>query len=92
MRDLLELLDDALESNHRILIFSQFVSMLKLIKKKLLKRQIEHLYIDGKTTNRIQLTGDFNNGTTPVFLISLRAGGVGLNLTGADTVILFDPW
>lgn len=92
MTALLELLDDALESNHRILIFSQFVSMLKLIKKELLKRQIEHLYIDGKTTNRIQLTDDFNNGTTPVFLISLRAGGVGLNLTGADTVILFDPW
>ena len=92
MTALLELLDEALESNHRILIFSQFVSMLKLVKKELIKRNVDHLYIDGKTANRIQLTDDFNNGVVPVFLISLRAGGVGLNLTGADTVILFDPW
>ena len=92
MTALLELVDEAIDSKHRILIFSQFVSMLKLIKKELEDRKIEYLYIDGKTSNRIELTDQFNKGTTPIFLISLRAGGIGLNLTGADTVILFDPW
>ncbi|MGL4677056.1 MAG: DEAD/DEAH box helicase [Brevinema sp.] len=92
MTALLELLDEALESNHRVLIFSQFISMLKIIQQALKKRHIDFLYIDGKTQNRIQLTDEFNNSTTPIFLISLRAGGIGLNLTGADTVILFDPW
>ncbi|MGL5956563.1 MAG: DEAD/DEAH box helicase [Brevinema sp.] len=92
MTALLELLDEALESNHRVLIFSQFISMLKIIQQVLKKRHIDFLYIDGKTNNRIQLTEEFNNSTIPIFLISLRAGGIGLNLTGADTVILFDPW
>ncbi|MGL4394195.1 MAG: DEAD/DEAH box helicase [Brevinema sp.] len=89
---LLEILDEAFSSGHRVLIFSQFVSMLSIIKKELQKQDIEYLYIDGKTPNRVELCDTFNNGTTPVFLISLKAGGVGLNLTGADTVILFDPW
>ncbi len=92
MAVLVELLQESLESNHRVLIFSQFVSMLSIIQKELKKQKIEYLYIDGKTQNRIQLTDDFNNSEVPVFLISLRAGGIGLNLTGADTVILFDPW
>lgn len=92
MTALLELIDEAVSSNHRVLVFSQFVSMLAIIKKELEKREFEYLYIDGKTTDRIELTEQFNNGTVPIFLISLRAGGIGLNLTGADTVILFDPW
>ncbi|MGL4388009.1 MAG: DEAD/DEAH box helicase [Brevinema sp.] len=89
---LLELLDEAFSSGHRVLIFSQFVSMLSILKKELVKENVEFLYIDGKTPNRVELCDVFNNGTAPVFLISLKAGGVGLNLTGADTVILFDPW
>lgn len=92
MTALFELLDDALENNHRVLIFSQFVSMLQIIQQALETKNIKYLYIDGKTQNRTQLTEEFNNSNVPIFLISLRAGGIGLNLTGADTVILFDPW
>lgn len=92
MAALKELLDEAFDSGHRVLIFSQFVSMLQLIKKELEKDKISYLYIDGKTTNRVELADSFNQGEMPVFLISLKAGGVGLNLMGADTVILFDPW
>jgi len=89
---LFELLHEAFDSQHRVLVFSQFVSMLALIKKELDKQDIPYHYIDGKTQNRVQLSEEFNQGTIPVFLISLKAGGIGLNLTGADTVILFDPW
>ncbi|MGL4560896.1 MAG: DEAD/DEAH box helicase [Brevinema sp.] len=87
-----ELLQEAFDSGHRVLIFSQFVSMLSIIKQELIKKNMEFLYIDGKTDNRVDLCNQFNTGTTPLFLISLKAGGIGLNLTGADTVILFDPW
>lgn len=92
MAALKELLDEAFDSGHRVLIFSQFVSMLKLIKKELEKDKISYLYIDGKTADRVELADSFNQGEIPVFLISLKAGGVGLNLMGADTVVLFDPW
>ncbi|MGL4366894.1 MAG: SNF2-related protein [Brevinemataceae bacterium] len=92
MRILLELLEDALASGHRVLIFSQFVSMLGLIKNELIKHNKEFLYIDGTVKNRVDLTEEYNTGNIPIFLISLKAGGVGLNLIGADTVILFDPW
>ncbi|MGL5255308.1 MAG: DEAD/DEAH box helicase [Brevinema sp.] len=87
-----ELLDEAFDSNHRVLIFSQFVSMLGIIRKELEKQSIPFFYIDGKTASRVDLANEFNKSDVPVFLISLKAGGVGLNLTGADTVILFDPW
>jgi SNF2 family DNA or RNA helicase len=63
-----------------------------LLKEKLTADDIEFCYLDGSTTNRGAVVEQFQNGTTPVFLISLKAGGVGLNLTGADTVIHFDPW
>ncbi|SFB71482.1 Superfamily II DNA or RNA helicase, SNF2 family [Brevinema andersonii] len=92
MSALKELLDEAFDSGHRVLIFSQFVSMLQLIKKELEKEQISYLYIDGKTAHRVELADSFNQAEIPVFLISLKAGGVGLNLMGADTVVLFDPW
>jgi len=76
-----------------VLVFSQFVSMLALLKEKLAANEMEFCYLDGSTTNRGAVVEQFQaNEKIPVFLISLKAGGVGLNLTGADTVIHFDPW
>lgn len=91
---LLEILDDALSSSHRVVIFSQFTSMLKIIQNNLNRLDIPHLYLDGSLTSqrRIELVNEFNAGKTNVFLISLKAGGTGLNLTTADTVIHYDPW
>lgn len=90
---LLELLEDCRSGGHRVLLFSQFTEMLKLIEKAL-PEGIKYLYLDGsvKTEKRMELVDKFNNGTGDLFLISLKAGGSGLNLTGADTVIHFDPW
>ncbi len=87
-----ELLEEAIDGGHRVLIFSQFVKMLALLKEKLTAEDIEYCYLDGSTTNRGAVVEQFQNSAIPVFLISLKAGGVGLNLTGADTVIHFDPW
>lgn len=89
-----EILKDAIESGHRILLFSQFTSMLKIIKDMLYRNSIDYLYLDGSTpmVQRGELVNNFNAGTGQVFLISLKAGGTGLNLTGADMVIHFDPW
>ncbi len=88
-----ELLEEAIDGGHRVLVFSQFVSMLALLKEKLTADKMEFCYLDGATTNRGAVVEKFQaNDKLPVFLISLKAGGVGLNLTGADTVIHFDPW
>jgi hypothetical protein len=87
-----ELLEEVIDGGHRVLVFSQFVSMLTLLKERLTEEQIEFCYLDGSTTNRGAVVEQFQKSTIPVFLISLKAGGVGLNLTGADTVIHFDPW
>jgi SNF2 family DNA or RNA helicase len=87
-----ELLEEVIDGGHRALVFSQFVSMLHLLRDKLQAENVEYCYLDGSTTNRGEIVQRFQTGTTPVFLISLKAGGVGLNLTGADTVIHFDPW
>ena len=88
-----ELLEEAIDGGHRLLVFSQFVTMLTLIKERLTQEEIEFCYLDGSTTDRAAVVEEFQtNGAIPVFLISLKAGGVGLNLTGADTVIHFDPW
>jgi len=88
-----ELLEEAIDGGHRVLVFSQFVSMLTLLKERLEAEEIEYCYLDGSTTNRAAVVEQFQkNDSIPVFLISLKAGGVGLNLTGADTVIHFDPW
>ena len=88
-----ELLQDAIADGHHVLVFSQFVSMLTLLKERLTADGIEYCYLDGSTVNRGAVVEQFQmNGGIPVFLISLKAGGVGLNLTGADTVIHFDPW
>jgi SNF2 family DNA or RNA helicase len=88
-----ELLEEVIDGGHRLLVFSQFVGMLTLLKEKLAADGVEYCYLDGSTTDRAAVVERFQtNAAIPVFLISLKAGGVGLNLTGADTVIHFDPW
>ena len=90
---MLETLDDIVAEGHKVLIFSQFTSMLSIVKEELDKRQITYSYLDGKTNNRQKVVDEFNNASEiPVFLISLKAGGVGLNLTSADYVFIYDPW
>jgi superfamily II DNA or RNA helicase len=88
-----ELLAEVLDGGHRVLVFSQFVSMLTLVRERLTAEDINFCYLDGSTTDRGAVVERFQHDhSVPVFLISLKAGGVGLNLTGADTVIHFDPW
>jgi len=89
-----ELLSELVESGHRVLVFSQFTSMLSIIRDSLDKLKIDYAYLDGSTgvSERKRIVDDFNSGKGQVFLLSLKAGGVGLNLTSADTVIHFDPW
>lgn len=89
-----EIVSTALENNKRILIFSQFTSMLDIIQAELEKEDISSFYLSGKTKpiERINMVNKFNDGEKSIFLISLKAGGTGLNLTGADTVILYDLW
>lgn len=89
-----ELLSDAIEGGHRVLVFSQFTSMLQMIGAELKQQKINYHYLDGNTPpeQRLQLVHSFNSGDGEVFLISLKAGGTGLNLTGADMVIHYDPW
>jgi len=98
----LETVQLSLDSGHRVLLFSQFTSMLKLIQKEILRtgittqngKHVRHFYLDGniKAKERMEMTERFNAGERDLFLISLKAGGTGLNLTGADVVIHFDPW
>ena len=89
-----EIIADALDSGHRILIFSQFTTMLDIIQRHLISENIEHFYLSGltKAAERLKMANSFNEGVSKVFLISLKAGGTGLNLTGADMVIHYDPW
>jgi len=88
-----ELLEEVLDGGHRALIFSQFTSMLALLREELSSQKIGFCYLDGSTKDRARVVDQFQRDVAvPVFLISLKAGGVGLNLTGADTVIHFDPW
>lgn len=89
-----ELMQDMVSSGHRLLIFSQFTSMLAIIKDVLKKMDIRFSYLDGSTkvSERKRIVDDFNKGKSDVFLLSLKSGGTGLNLTSADTVIHFDPW
>ncbi len=90
----MEIVNRAIEGEHRVLIFSQFTSMLAILEKALTEQDIQFFKITGETPKkkRLELVESFNNGKTPVFLISLKAGGTGLNLTGADIVIHYDPW
>lgn len=87
-----ELLSELVAQGRRVLVFSQFVEMLHLIETDLVVAEIPFVTLTGQTKNRAQVLKDFTNGDAPVFLLSLKAGGVGLTLTEADTVILYDPW
>ncbi len=88
-----ELVEEILAEDHKVLIFSQFVKMLKLIRHYLDENHIEYEYLDGHTTNRKERVDRFQTDeNVKIFLISLKAGGVGLNLTAADYVIHYDPW
>jgi superfamily II DNA or RNA helicase len=89
---LLEQLPDIIGSGHRALVFSQFTSFLDLVRQRLDAEGIEYCYLDGSTSNRPAVLKKFKDGSAPLFLISLKAGGVGLNLTEADYCFLLDPW
>lgn len=90
----MQILEDLKRSGHRVLIFSQFTTMLDLLKEALNEGEFSYFYLSGstKTAERRDYVKRFNSGEGDLFLISLKAGGTGLNLTGADTVIHFDPW
>lgn len=92
MELLLELLPTLVEDGRRILLFSQFTEMLALIEVELSRLKLPYLKLTGETKDRGPVVERFQQGDVPLFLISLKAGGVGLNLTAADTVILYDPW
>ena len=91
---LLELMPEMIREGRRVLLFSQFTSMLKLLRIRLEESGFSTLYLDGETPagERLTMVDRFNGGEGQIFLISLKAGGSGLNLTGADMVILYDPW
>jgi SNF2 family DNA or RNA helicase len=89
---LLDLLPTLVEDGRRVLLFSQFTEMLALIETELVRLKLPYLILTGETDDRAGLVAQFQQGEVPLFLISLKAGGVGLNLTAADTVILYDPW
>ena len=89
---LMEMLPELLAEGRKVLLFSQFTSMLSLIEEELVKRGIEWVKLTGQSQKRDALIERFTSGAVPLFLISLKAGGVGLNLTQADTVIHYDPW
>ncbi len=86
-----ELIGEIISSDRKVLVFSQFTTMLDILSQEL--KNVPHNYLSGKTNNRQELVDDFNNNADKkIFLISLKAGGTGLNLTSADNVIIFDPW
>lgn len=89
---LTELLSVLIEEGRRILLFSQFTTMLSIIESHLVKEKVPYLKLTGASKDRGKLVEDFQSGKIPLFLISLKAGGTGLNLTAADTVIHYDPW
>jgi len=89
---LMDMLPEMIEEGRRILLFSQFTSMLALIELELHKRKIKYVMLTGSTVDRADPVTRFQDGEVPLFLISLKAGGMGLNLTRADTVIHYDPW
>jgi superfamily II DNA or RNA helicase len=89
---LLEQLPDVIDGGHRALVFSQFTGFLDKVRERLSAAGVEYCYLDGKTRNRAAVLARFKAGSAPVFLISLKAGGFGLNLTEADYCFMLDPW
>jgi superfamily II DNA or RNA helicase len=89
---LMEQLREVVDEGHRVLVFSQFTGFLSLVRSRLEQEGVGHCYLDGRTRNRPKRIAEFTAGDAPVFLISLKAGGVGLTLTEADYVFVLDPW
>jgi len=89
---LMDMLPELVDEGRRVLVFSQFTSMLALIEEELLARKLSYVKLTGDTQDREGVIRRFQDEGVPIFLISLKAGGVGLNLTAADTVIHYDPW
>jgi SNF2 family DNA or RNA helicase len=89
---LMELLPEMIEEGRRVLLFSQFTGMLSLIEEAIKQAGIDYVKLTGRTRDRAAPVDRFQSGEVPLFLISLKAGGTGLNLTAADTVIHYDPW
>ena len=89
---LLELLETLINGGHKTVIFSQYTKMLKIMRNEFESKGIKYSYLDGSSKNRMSIVKEFNEGDNPIFLVSLKAGGTGLNLTGADTVIHYDMW
>lgn len=89
---LMDLLNTLYYNGHKVVIFSRFTKMLKLIEKRIVAKHINYSYLDGKTKDRMTVIDEFEHNEQSVFLISLKAGGTGINLTSADTVIIYDPW
>lgn len=92
LESLMQMIEELLAEDRKILLFSQFTSMLELIEIELAQRGIEYALLTGRTKDRRTPVQDFQSGKRSIFLISLKAGGTGLNLTAADTVIHYDPW
>lgn len=89
---LLDLLRNLYETGHKVVIFSRFTKMLRIIERKVISLHFNYYYLDGKTQNRMQLVDEFEECDKGVFLVSLKAGGTGINLVSADTAIIYDPW
>lgn len=88
-----ELIDESVEGGHKVLVFSQFTKMLNIFREHLEKKKWKYCYLDGRSRSRQSIIDEFNNNDeVKIFLISIKAGGFGLNLTSADTVIIYDPW
>ncbi|MEQ8160572.1 MAG: C-terminal helicase domain-containing protein, partial [Smithellaceae bacterium] len=93
MEFLLPQLEEIIDEGHKVLVFSQFTSFLSIVRKELETRGITYLYLDGKTKDRERMVNAFQKeNDNKIFLISLKAGGLGLNLTAAEYVFLLDPW
>ncbi len=88
----LELIDELMSEGRKVLVFSQFTSMLSILEREIKKRKFSYVKLTGSSTKRDKIIDKFTNGEVDIFLISLKAGGVGLNLVEADTVIHYDPW
>ncbi|MGH8980823.1 MAG: DEAD/DEAH box helicase, partial [Acidimicrobiales bacterium] len=89
---LMEMLEEVVSDGHRVLVFSQFTRFLTMARDRVRAAGIAHCYLDGRTRRRTAVLSEFRSGAAPVFLISLKAGGFGLNLTEADYCVLLDPW
>lgn len=92
LETLIELLKPLYLNGHKIVVFSRFTKMLSIIKKRIVSEHMNYFYLDGLTQNRLDVVDEFEKSDNGVFLISLKAGGTGLNLVSADTVIIYDPW